>query len=70
MLTDTDSLVYKIKTEDGYQDFYQEKSLFVFSNYPLNSKFFNPVNKNDIRKMKNEFKGNIISEFVGLKTKM
>ena len=70
MFTDTDSLVYKIKTEDGYQDFYQEKSLFVFSNYPLNSKFFNPVNKNDIRKMKNEFKGNIISEFVGLKTKM
>ena len=70
MFTDTDSLVYKIKTEDGYEDFYQEKSLFVFSNYPLNSKFFNPVNKNDIRKMKNEFKGNIISEFVGLKTKM
>ena len=34
------------------------------------STFFNPVNKSAIGKMKDEFKGRIISEFVGLKSKM
>ena len=41
-----------------------------FSDYPLHSKFFDPVKKNVIGKMKDEFKGKIISEFVGLKSKM
>ena len=35
LFTDTDSLVYEIKTEDVYEDFYQEKNLFDFSHYPL-----------------------------------
>ena len=70
MFTDTDSLVYELKTEDVYEDFYQDKNLFDFSDYPLNSKFFDPVNKKVIGKMKDEFKGRIISEFVGLKSKM
>ena len=70
MLTDTDSLVYEIRTGDVYEDFYQYKNLFDFSDYPLNSKFFDPVNKKVIGKMKDEFKGKIISEFVGLESKM
>ena len=57
LLTDTDSLVYEIKTEDIYKDFYEDKNLFDFSDYPLNSKFFDPVNKKVIGKMKDEFKG-------------
>ena len=69
LFTDTDSLVYEIKT-DVYEDFYKDKILFDFSDYSLNSKFFYPTNKIDIGKMKNEFKGNIISEFIGLKLKM
>ena len=36
----------------------------------MNSKFFDPVNKKFIGKMKDQFKGRIISEFVGLKSKM
>ena len=44
--------------------------MFDFSDYALNSKFFDPVNKKIIGKMKDEFKGRIISEFVGLKSKM
>ena len=47
-----------------------DKYLFDLSDYPLNSKFFDPVNKKVIGKMKDEFKGKIISEFVGLKSKM
>ena len=53
-------------------DFKQKlnKNLFNFIDYPLNSKFFDPVNKKVIGKMKDEFKGKIIRELVGLKSKM
>ena len=44
--------------------------MFDFSDYPLHSKFFDPVNKKVIGKMKDVFKGKIISEFAGLKSKM
>ena len=70
LFTDTDSLVYDIKSEDVYEDIYQDKNLFDFSGYPLNSKFFDPVNKKVIGEMKDEIKGRIISELVGLKSKM
>ena len=40
------------------------------SDYPLHSKVFDPVYKKVIGKMKDEFKGKIISEFAGLKSKM
>ena len=50
LFTDTDSLVYEIKTEDVYE------SLFDFSDYSLNSKFFDPVNKMVIGKIKDIFK--------------
>ena len=70
LFTDTDSLVYEIKTEDVYEDFYLGKELFDLSDYSLHSKFFDPVNKKVIGKMKDEFKGKIISEFAGLNSKM
>ena len=70
LFTDADSLVYEIKTEYVYKTFYEDKNLFDFSDYPLNSKFFDPVNKKVIGKMKDEFKGKIICEFIGLKSKM
>ena len=41
-----------------------------FSDLPLNSKFFDPVNKKVVGKIKDGFKGKIIDEFVGLKSKM
>ena len=70
LFTDTDSLIYEIKTKDVYENFSEDKSLFDFSDYPEDSKFFYPVNKKVVGKMKNKFKGKIISEFVGLKSKM
>ena len=33
LFIDTDSLVYEIKTEDVYEDFSEDKSLFDFSDY-------------------------------------
>ena len=44
--------------------------MFDFSDYPLDSRLFDPVNKKVISKMKDDFKGRIISEFIGLKSKM
>ena len=44
--------------------------MFDFSDYLFNSKFFDPVNKKVIGKMKDEFEGRVISEFIGLKSKM
>ena len=67
LFTDTGSLVYEIKKVDVYEDFYQDKNLFDFSEYLSTSKIFDPVNKKVIGKINDEFKGKIISEFVRLK---
>ena len=43
---------------------------YNFSNYPKDSKFFDEKNKNVIGKMKDEFGGVLVNEFIGLKSKM
>ena len=70
LFTDTDILVYEIKRKDVYEVSYSDKHWFDFSNYPVNSKYYDPANKCVLGKMKDEFKGEIISEFIGLKSKM
>ena len=70
LFTDTDSLVYEIKGEDVYEKFYLDKGLFDFGDYSMNSKYYDIVNKKVIGKMKGEFKGNVISEYIGLQSKM
>ena len=52
LFTDTYSLAYDIKTKDVYEDYYGDKNLFDFSDYLLNSEFFDQTNKKDIGKMK------------------
>ena len=39
LITDTDSLIYKIKSEDIYEEFFKWKDLFDFSTYSKDSKF-------------------------------
>ena len=46
------------------------KVCLILSDYPPDSNVFDIFNNKVIGKMKNEFKGKIISEFVGLKSKM
>ena len=70
LLTDIDILVYKIETDDVYEDFNENKSLFDFSDYPEDLKFFDPANKKVVGKLKNEYNGKIINEFIGLKSKL
>ena len=68
LFTDANSLVYEIKTDNMYEDFFEDKNLFDFSNYPQGSKLFYLVNKKVNDKVKDDFKGEINSEFVGLKS--
>ena len=70
IFTDTDSLSYEIKSEDVYEEFFKHKHLFDFSNYPEDSNILDPTNKKFISKIKDEFEGKIIDEFVRLKSKM
>ena len=49
--------------------FFNLKELFDFSNYSKDSKFSNETNTKVIGKMKNEFGGVIVDEFVRLKSK-
>ena len=70
LFTDTDSLVYEIKSEDVYGECFKDKKLFDFSEYPVDLKFYDSTNKKVLGKMKDEFKGQIITEFIGLKSKM
>ena len=44
--------------------------MFDFSNYSKDLEFFDETNKKVIGKMKDEFGGVIVDEFVGLKSKM
>ena len=70
LFTDTYSLVYEIKGKNVYEECFKDKELFDFSEYPINSKFYDLTNKKVYGKMKDEFKGQIISTFVGFKSKM
>ena len=68
--TDTDSLMYEMRTEDVYEDFNSDKEMFNFSNYSTKLKYYNNLNKLVIEKMKDETGRVAIEEFVGLKPNM
>ena len=70
LFIDTDSLVYEIKSEDVYEECFKHKELFDFSEYLVDLKFYDSTNKKILGKMKDEFKGQIITEFIGLNRKM
>ena len=61
LFTDIESMIYETETNDVYEDFYKDKNLSDFSDYPQDSKFFDLASKYFIGKMKDEFKGKIIT---------
>ena len=69
LLTEVDSLMYEIKSEDVFEDFSNDKEMFGFSNYSTKSKYYDNSYK-VVSKMKNETAGVAIEEFVELKLKM
>ena len=62
------TLTYEIKSRN--EEFFKHKDLFNFSNFSKYSKFFDETNNKVIGKMKDEFGGVIVEEFVRLKSKM
>ena len=68
--TDTDSLAYEIKNGNVYDQCFKDMHLFGFSGYPKDSVYYRDINKQMLDKMKDEFNGVKIDEFVGLKSKM
>ena len=78
--TDTDSLLYTIKTDNIYRDMVCDADRFDFSGYNdahscfegLNGDIVQPVkrqNKKVIGKMKDELDGFTMVEFIGLRAK-
>ena len=77
LMTDTDSLIYEIKTEDFYQDIAADvESMFDTSDFPKdhpaieNVGFKVGLNKKVIGMFKDETGGKQIEEFVGLRPKL
>ena len=73
LFTDTDSLMYEIKTEDFYKDISPDiLSKFDTSDYPNNHKsgIITGVNKKVIGAFKDEVAGKQITHFVGLRPKL
>ena len=60
LFTDTDSLVYKTKNGNVYEQCFQDKELFDFSGNDKSSIYFDDSNKKKLVKMKDEFNGNKI----------
>ena len=69
LFTDTDNLC--IETEEDFYGIMNEfRELFDLSNFPKDSKYFCNDNKKVPGKMKDEYGGIIVCEFIGLKSKM
>ena len=57
LFTDTDNLMYEIKTEDVYKGFSKDTEMFDFSNYSAKSKHYDHSNKLVVVKMNVETAG-------------
>ena len=70
MMTDTDSLVYLIQTEDFYKDMYEMRDYFDLSEYSKSNPIYDETNKKAIGKFKDETGDKIIRTFVGVRSKV
>lgn len=69
-MTDTDSLFYWIKTEDVYADMRDMQSHFDMSEYAPSHLNYDTTNKKVLGKFKDEEAMDVITEFVGLRSKL
>ena len=69
-MTDTDSFLYHVQTDDLYADMKENLHLFDTANYPKDHFLYSKVNDKRLNKMKDETQSVPISKFVGLRLKM
>lgn len=62
--------MYDIKSVDVYEEIAIDKDLFDFFNYPNTHELFDLKNQKMLGKLKDECGGNVIQEFVGLRSKL
>ena len=74
LYSDTDSLLYKIRSTDFYEELARKPasvvSEFDFSNYPNNHYLYSSEITRVVLKFRDEFAGDFITEFVCLKPKL
>jgi hypothetical protein len=70
LYTDTDSLLYKVGTENVYEDMRQHAEEYDFSDYPKDHPCYSVENKKVVGKFKEECLSRPIAEFVSLRPKM
>jgi len=79
--SDTDSLLYKLKTNNVHKDMLENANYFDFSDYPDSHSCFLNMSKEEIKSIKvqnkkrigcfkDELKGDTMQEFVGLRAKV
>ena len=54
LFTETDSMMYEVKSKDVDENFIKGKKLFDFSNYSATSKYYDDSKKLVVEKMKDE----------------
>lgn len=69
LMTDTDSLMYSVETDNVYEDMKADLHLFDTSDYPKEHPCYSSTNKKVLGKFKDETNGKPIREFVGLRAK-
>ena len=73
LYSDTDSFLYQIKSENLYLKISEKRNILIeldLSNYPKNHPLYDPKNKMVVLNFKDEFPGDIITEFIFLKPKL
>ena len=69
LMTDTDSFVYQIKTDDFYEDMKGMKEHYDMSEYSKDSGLYDGENKKVIGNFKDESPDEVIESFVGIRSK-
>ena len=67
---DTDSLLYRVETDDLYKDMEEFKNLLGLSDYTTSHPLFDPTNKKVPLTMTDELNGAVLEENVFLRSKM
>ena len=69
-MTDPDSLICHVTTEDIYKNILTSVNLFHTSDYPSDHLCYSTMNKKKLGCMKDGYNSKPLKEFVGLRSKM